>query len=79
MFQEDRDPRRLGPLLELLMDDPLCASNGSSFSDMSRLYVLQGALAQQEWRVAILLHRLKDYLAPFLKHPFKTVRDRLGR
>ena len=45
----------------------------------SRLYVLQGALAQQEWRVHDLLHRLIDYLQPHIAHTYKSVRDRLGR
>ena len=46
---ESRDPNRLYWLLEALMEEPL-RSRGS-FLDSSRLYVLQGALAQQEWRV----------------------------
>jgi proteasome activator subunit 4 len=45
----------------------------------SRLYVLQGALAQQEWRVAELLHDLLKYIEPKLGHSYKDVRDRLGR
>ena len=45
----------------------------------SRLYVLQGALAQQEWRIPELLQRLNDYIYPKLAHPYKNVRDRLGR
>ena len=39
---------------------------------------MQGAL-NQEWRVAELLHRLLNYLKPFLTHPFQNVRERLGR
>jgi proteasome activator subunit 4 len=46
---ESRDPNRLHWLLEALMEEPL-RSRGS-FLDSSRLYVLQGAVAQQEWRV----------------------------
>ena len=75
---ESRDPRKLSPLIELLMEDPL-NGDGGSFGDASRLYVLQGALAQQEWRVAEPLHQLFKYLSPHLTHPYKNVRDRLGR
>ena len=58
------------------MEDPL-RSQGS-FLDSSRLYTLQGALAQQEWRVGSLLHRLDTFLRPALNHPFQNVRERLG-
>ncbi|XP_013404552.1 proteasome activator complex subunit 4 [Lingula anatina] len=74
---ESRDPRKLHWLFEVLMESPISGAGGS-FGDASRLYVLQGALAQQEWRVAELLHRLINYLIPHLKHPYKNVRDRIG-
>ena len=45
----------------------------------SRLYMVQGALAQQEWRVAELLDRLESYLMSHLHHPYKNIRDRIGR
>ena len=45
----------------------------------SRLYVLQGVLAQQQWRIAELLHALHTYLLAYLPHPYKNVRDRIGR
>ena len=44
----------------------------------SRLYVLQGGLAQQEWRVPELLHRLLKYLEPKLTQVYKNVRERIG-
>ncbi len=45
----------------------------------SRLYVLQGGLAQQEWRVPELLHRLLQYLEPKLTQVYKNVSERIGR
>jgi len=73
---ESRDPNRIYWMLEVLMEEPL-RSQGS-FLDSSRLYVLQGAIAQQEWRVGSLLHRLDQFLKPFLTHPYQNVRERLG-
>ncbi|XP_042231597.1 proteasome activator complex subunit 4-like isoform X2 [Homarus americanus] len=73
----DRDPNRLEPLMELLMDDPLRASEGA-FNGSSRMYMLMGGLGQQEWRVAELSHRLLEYLRPSLSHPYKSIRDRMG-
>uniref|UniRef100_A0AAQ6AN48 Proteasome activator Blm10 mid region domain-containing protein n=1 Tax=Amphiprion ocellaris TaxID=80972 RepID=A0AAQ6AN48_AMPOC len=45
---------------------------------LNRLYVLQGGLAQQEWRVPELLHRLLQYLEPKLTQVYKNVRERIG-
>ncbi|XP_071454240.1 proteasome activator complex subunit 4-like [Hetaerina americana] len=73
---ESRDPNRLHWLLEILMEDPL--REDASFLDCGRLYTLQGALNQQQWRVSELFHRLLIYLFPYLTHPFQNVRERLG-
>lgn len=41
--------------------------------------MLQGGLAQQQWRVSELLHRLLTYLEPKLTQVYKNVRERIGR
>ncbi|KAM9336338.1 proteasome activator complex subunit 4B-like [Symphorus nematophorus] len=74
---EGRDPRKLHWLFELLMESPL-SGEGGSFRDASLLYVLQGGLAQQQWRVSELLHRLLEYLEPKLTQVYKNVRERIG-
>uniref|UniRef100_A0A3Q3GH33 Proteasome activator Blm10 mid region domain-containing protein n=1 Tax=Labrus bergylta TaxID=56723 RepID=A0A3Q3GH33_9LABR len=74
---EGRDPRKLHWLMELLMESPL-SGEGGSFRDASLLYVLQGGLAQQQWRVSELLHRLLAYLEPKLTQVYKNVRERIG-
>ncbi|TMS22602.1 Proteasome activator complex subunit 4A [Larimichthys crocea] len=77
MSEEGRDPRKLHWLFELLMESPL-SGEGGSFRDASLLYVLQGGLAQQQWRVSELLHRLLAYLEPKLTQVYKNVRERIG-
>uniref|UniRef100_A0A673KK60 Proteasome activator complex subunit 4A n=1 Tax=Sinocyclocheilus rhinocerous TaxID=307959 RepID=A0A673KK60_9TELE len=74
---ESRDPRKLHWLFEMLMESPV-TGEGGSFVDACRLYVLQGGLAQQEWRVPELLHRLLHYLEPKLTQVYKNVRERIG-
>ncbi|XP_050688195.1 proteasome activator complex subunit 4-like isoform X2 [Eriocheir sinensis] len=73
----DRDPNRLCPLMEVLMDDPLRASEGA-FNGSSRLYMLMGGLGQQQWRVSELSHQLLEYLRPSISHAYKSIRDRMG-
>ncbi|XP_057375631.1 proteasome activator complex subunit 4-like [Daphnia carinata] len=72
---ESRDPNRIGWLMELILEDRL---EQGSFTDSSRLYMLQGGISQQEWRVSELLFRLLKLLRPYLNHPYQNMRDRLG-
>ncbi|XP_043911057.1 proteasome activator complex subunit 4 [Protopterus annectens] len=74
---ESRDPRKLHWLFEMLIESPV-SGEGGSFVDACRLYVLQGGLSQQEWRVAELLNRLLQYLEPKLTQVYKNVRERIG-
>lgn len=73
---ENRDPNRHHWMLEVLFEEPL--RDESSFRDCGRLYALQGALNQQEWRVSELFHRLLNYFQPHITHPFQNVRERIG-
>lgn len=67
---------------EKFRNDPwqllLCVLFQGSFTDSSRLYMLQGGISQQEWRVSELLFRLLNILRPYLNHPYQNMRDRLG-
>lgn len=58
---------------------PLSLNPPCLFVSVSLLYVLQGGLAQQQWRVSELLHRLLAYLEPKLTQVYKNVRERIGR
>ena len=44
-----------------------------------RLLLAQSTIVQQEWRVAELNFKIFNYLIPHLAHPYKNVRDRIGR
>ena len=73
---DSRDPNKLHWLMEMAMEEPI-RSQGS-FIDCSRLYMVQGVVAQQRWRVGELLQRLLTFLRPLLDHPYHNVRSRLG-
>lgn len=77
--QADRDPRRLHWLFEMIVSSESLNQSRGSFKDTCVLYLLQRALSQQEWRAPVLHHRLLEHLEPQLSHPYKLVRDRLGR
>jgi proteasome activator subunit 4 len=73
---ESRDPNKMHWLLEVLMEEPI--QSKGAFTDCSRLYALQGALAQQEWRIPPIMHDLLKVLKPFLTHSLLNVRERMG-
>lgn len=79
---ENRDARRLTWILNIFADDPLKAGAGvlSSFLQASRLYLLHGAVQQQEWRSQKILNQLLAYLEDnHLTHSYQNVRERIGR
>lgn len=49
-----------------------------SFIDTNRLYLIQGVVAQQEWRVSQILQQLLHTLVPYLDHPYQSMRSRMG-
>lgn len=73
----NRDPNRFHHLYDLLLGNPL-SGEGGSLGDSSRLYILQSAIHQQEWRGAEIYRKVYDYLMPHISHQFKNVRDRIG-
>lgn len=75
---ENRDARRLTWILNIYLDDPL-KSGAESFLQASRLYILHGAVQQQEWRSLHVLQQLLTYLADnHLTHSYQNVRERIG-
>ena len=79
---ENRDARRLTWILNIFLDDPLKAGAEvlSSFLQASRLYLLHGAVQQQEWRSQKVSQQLLTYLEDnHLTHSYQNVRERIGR
>ncbi|XP_019858537.1 PREDICTED: proteasome activator complex subunit 4 [Amphimedon queenslandica] len=73
----DKDPRRVGWFLELLMEDLFTESRGA-FTESSQLSLLHIGLAQQEWRVPYLLKKFSLILSSHIDHPYKNVREKIG-
>lgn len=74
---DSRDPRQLHWLIDLLLglaEKPI----DSSFGAASRLYLLQGGLNQQEWRVVPIWHRILSKFESQLAQPYQNIRERFG-
>lgn len=79
---ENRDARRFKWILDIFLNDPLRDGGGSltSFLQASRLYVVLGAVQQQEWKGHQVLQKLLTYLEEkHLTHSYQNVRERIGR
>uniref|UniRef100_H2Z3X1 Proteasome activator complex subunit 4 C-terminal domain-containing protein n=1 Tax=Ciona savignyi TaxID=51511 RepID=H2Z3X1_CIOSA len=74
---QNRDPRRIHWLLEFMVNEPSNAST-SALVESSKLYVLQGGIHQQEWRVPKLLNKILTLVEPMVGHPYKSLRNRIG-
>ena len=74
---QNRDPRRIHWILEFLVNEPT-QNSSSALVEASKLYVLQGGIHQQEWRVPCLLQKVLCYAEPMLGHTYKNIRNRIG-
>ncbi|XP_059159046.1 proteasome activator complex subunit 4B-like [Physella acuta] len=74
---ENRAPQKLQWLYKILLTNPL-SGEGGTFGDSARLFMLQQAILQQEWRIPGYLHAIVQYLRPHMDHNYKNVRDRMG-
>lgn len=78
MASDSRDPNKMHWMIEQLMSSLELDMEGASYLECARLYILQGVLNQQSWKVSELMHRLLKYLENYLSHPFQNVRDKIS-
>ncbi|KAF8386338.1 hypothetical protein PRIPAC_75480 [Pristionchus pacificus] len=70
------ESRMLQPLIDLLFELTLRPSE-NCFMTAARLFLLQSALCQFEWRCLQLWNRLAPYLIAQLAQPYTNIRDRV--
>lgn len=71
------ESRMLQPLIDLLFELTLRPSD-NCFMTAARLFLLQSALCQFEWRCLQLWNRLAPYLIAQLAQPYTNIRDRVA-
>lgn len=77
-IMRDRDPKRIWWLLDLLVDE-LASPSPSALVSGSRLYLIQSAVGQTQWRTPKILARIEQIVGgDQLSHAYKYVRLRMG-
>ncbi|TPX30864.1 hypothetical protein SmJEL517_g05679 [Synchytrium microbalum] len=74
----NRDPRRLLPLIQPILSDPLDPNSSSFFSETKKLYLVRPILASFSWRILPLALPLLPKYIQAMNSPYKQVRELLG-
>ncbi|XP_076815650.1 proteasome activator complex subunit 4A-like [Clavelina lepadiformis] len=74
---QNRDPRRIYWVLDFLANEPATLSN-TVLVESSKLFIFQGGIHQQEWRVPEILQKMLNHVEPLLGHQYKSIRNRIG-
>lgn len=73
-----RDPRRMEPLLSLILNTQLDINNQSFFEEARKQYFIREVLNSMSWRIRPLATNLLDTYITNIRHPYKQVRDVIG-
>ncbi|KAF7723510.1 hypothetical protein EC973_001885 [Apophysomyces ossiformis] len=73
-----RDPRRLRPLIQIILEDKFDPKSDAAFAESKKLSLVRTLFVALKWRAVPLSDQcLSVYLAN-IQHPYKQVRETLG-
>lgn len=78
MIFQCRDPRRAWPLIDWLASFRLDMTSNAAFKESSKINLLHQCILDAGWHFQLEKPIVKDFLA-HLDHPYKGVRDAMGR
>ncbi|EIE84146.1 hypothetical protein RO3G_08856 [Rhizopus delemar RA 99-880] len=73
-----RDPRRLVPLMDILLASELDPSSDAAFNEARKLLLIRAMIIKLQWRCLPLVNRLLPSYLNNLQHPYKQVREVIG-
>ncbi|RCH96123.1 hypothetical protein CU098_001947, partial [Rhizopus stolonifer] len=73
-----RDPRRLEPLVNILLSSELDPTSDAAFNEARKLLLIRAVIIKLQWRCLPLLPRLLPSYLSNIHHPYKQVREVIG-
>ncbi|KAI9254007.1 hypothetical protein BY458DRAFT_521472 [Sporodiniella umbellata] len=73
-----RDPRRLDPLISILLSSELDPTSDAAFNEARKLLLVRAAIVKLQWRYLPLIPQLLPSYLNNLNHPYKQVREVIG-
>ncbi|KAI7863239.1 hypothetical protein BDF14DRAFT_1734412 [Spinellus fusiger] len=74
----NRDPRRIRPLIDLILRADFDPTSDAAFSESTKLLLVCKLMTCLRWRLLPLCGSLLDTYLDHLQHPYKQVREVLG-
>jgi proteasome activator subunit 4 len=76
--QRNRDPRRVLPLVELILNSHIDPTSHASFAEAKELLFVSTLLSAFSWRILPRTQPLLDEYFANIRHPYKQVRDTIA-
>lgn len=73
-----RDPRRIQPLIDLLLQDELDPTSDAAFNESRKLLLVRQLGISLQWRFEPLIQRILPTYLDNIQHPYKQVREVIG-
>lgn len=73
-----RDPRRIQPLIDLLLQAELDPTSDAAFSESRKLLLVRQLVVSLQWRFEPLNQRILPTYFNNIQHPYKQVREVIG-
>ncbi|KAI8387347.1 hypothetical protein BD560DRAFT_321031 [Blakeslea trispora] len=73
-----RDPRRIQPLIDLILADELDSTSDAAFNESRKLLLVRSLTSSLQWRFKPIAQTLLPTYLSNLQHPYKQVREVIG-
>lgn len=73
-----RDPRRIQPLIDLLLEAELDPTSDAAFNESRKLLLVRQVGVSLQWRFEPLIDRILPTYLNNIQHPYKQVREVIG-
>lgn len=73
-----RDPRRIQPLIDLILKEELDPTSDAAFNESRKLLLVRALIVPLQWRFEPLIERILPTYLNNIQHPYKQVREVIG-